>query len=73
MSDKIIYSTGGYSLATVLGLIFIVLKLCGVIDWSWLWILSPFWISFGLGMFVCLVCLLILGLLTLIKYGGDRK
>jgi hypothetical protein len=25
-----------------LGLIFIVLKLCAVIAWSWFWVLSPF-------------------------------
>lgn len=24
---------------------FVVLKLCGVIDWSWVWVLSPLWIS----------------------------
>lgn len=24
---------------------FIVLKLCGVIDWHWLMVISPFWIS----------------------------
>ena len=23
---------------------FIVLKLCGVIKWSWIWVLAPFWI-----------------------------
>ena len=28
----------------LLFLAFIVLKLCGVIDWSWWWVLSPFWI-----------------------------
>ena len=28
----------------VLLIAFIVLKLCGVIDWSWWWVLSPFWI-----------------------------
>lgn len=27
----------------VLAIVFIVLKLCGVIDWSWLWVLSPLW------------------------------
>ena len=25
--------------------VFIVLKLTKVIDWSWWWVLSPFWIS----------------------------
>ena len=27
-----------------LGLIFITLKLTGVIDWAWIWVLSPLWI-----------------------------
>lgn len=26
----------------ILGLIFVTLKLCGLIDWSWWWVLSPF-------------------------------
>ena len=34
----------GGNLFTTLGLIFIVLKLLDVITWSWLWVLSPFWI-----------------------------
>lgn len=31
-----------------LQIVFIVLKLCGVIDWPWLWVLSPLWISAAL-------------------------
>jgi len=31
-------------IAGVLGIVFIVLKLCEVIAWSWLWVLAPFWI-----------------------------
>lgn len=30
-------------ICSVLGLIFVTLKLTGVIAWSWLWVLSPFW------------------------------
>jgi hypothetical protein len=36
---------GGVGLGTVLFLIFLVLKLCNVIDWSWWWVTSPLWIS----------------------------
>lgn len=36
----------GISLCSILTLIFITLKLCNVITWSWLWVLSPIWISF---------------------------
>lgn len=38
-------SGGGLGLGTVLFLIFLVLKLCNVIDWSWWWVTSPLWIS----------------------------
>jgi hypothetical protein len=27
----------------LLCLLFIYLKLCGTIDWSWWWVLAPFW------------------------------
>lgn len=35
----------GLGICDVLAIVFIVLKLLGVIDWSWLWVLSPIWIS----------------------------
>lgn len=34
--------------STLLTIVFITLKLCNVINWSWIWILSPIWITFGL-------------------------
>lgn len=27
----------------MLGIVFVVLKLCGVIGWSWWWVTIPFW------------------------------
>jgi len=38
-------STSGIGFTGLLTLIFINLKLTDYIDWSWLWILSPMWIS----------------------------
>lgn len=38
-------TSGGMALADVLLIVFIVLKLTGVINWSWWWVLSPLWIS----------------------------
>ena len=29
---------------TLLGIIFVILKLCNVIAWSWWWVTCPFWI-----------------------------
>ena len=33
---------------SLLGVAFVVLKLTGNIDWSWLWVLAPFWIPWAL-------------------------
>ena len=45
-------STGGIGVTGLLGVAFIVLKLVGIINWSWLWVLSPFWISLGLTLLI---------------------
>ena len=50
--------------AGLLGIVFIVLKLCHVIEWSWLWVFSPIWISLGL----VVICLLVSLIITLISY-----
>ena len=44
---------------TLLGLLFIGLKLGGVIDWSWAWVLAPFWIGALLVVFaiVAIACI----------------
>lgn len=44
MSETSSYS-GGVSFAGLLTVLFIGLKLTGHITWSWLWVLSPLWIS----------------------------
>lgn len=32
----------GIGLLTVIGIVFVILKLCGVVKWSWIWLLYPF-------------------------------
>lgn len=56
--------SSGLGFGSVLGIIFIVLKLCKVINWSWVWVLCPFWISlaaWGVLMLVCLIIAIIVG------------
>ena len=36
---------GGVGFTGALQLLFIALKLMGFIKWSWVWVLSPIWIS----------------------------
>ena len=45
MSTNNTSSSGGIGFSGLLTIVFIVLKLTGVIAWSWLWVLSPIWIS----------------------------
>lgn len=52
MSEKQVTSSGGIGFAGLLTIVFITLKLTGVISWSWLWVLSPLWISFLLALLI---------------------
>lgn len=42
----------------VLGIVFMVLKLCGVIDWSWWWVTSPIWGALVIAAILCFVAAL---------------
>lgn len=48
-------SSGGVGLGGVLTIVFVVLKLVGVIDWSWWWVLSPLLIGIALSLFLVLL------------------
>ena len=39
----------------MIGLIFSLLKIWGLIGWSWVWVLSPFWIPMAAGSVVMVV------------------
>lgn len=45
----------GPSFAVLLTLLFIGLKLAGIITWPWIWVLAPFWVSVVLGTIALMV------------------
>ena len=49
----------GINFLSILGLVFVVLKLTGTISWSWFWVLAPFWII------ILISILIIIGILLL--------
>ena len=51
--------SAGIGFVGLLGLVFIVLKLCGVITWSWLWVLSPVWIPVALVLVVSIIYIIV--------------
>ena len=58
------------SLTTALFITFLVLKLTGVIDWSWLWVLSPIWIP--IAFVIVVMSALIVGLVILNLFNEEK-
>lgn len=52
-------NSSSLGICEVLTIVFIVLKLVGVINWSWLWVLCPLWIDILLAIIVLVVILII--------------
>lgn len=59
-------ASGGIGFCGLLTIVFIVLKLCGIINWSWIWVLSPIWIS------VILVILIVVIFVFVVKVINKR-
>ena len=51
-------------LGTILGVVFLVLKLLGVIAWPWIWVLAPFWIGIALVLVIFIITLLFAGIVS---------
>ena len=65
--NKTTISFGGFGLGTLLTIVFLVLKLCGVIDWAWIFVFLPIIISVGFTILVWAVIFII----ALIGYKRD--
>lgn len=53
--------TGGIGFTGLLTIVFIILKLCGIITWSWWWVLSPLWMAMIFWVILVVIVLLIGG------------
>ena len=51
-------SSNGIGLGSIVFIVFLILKLVGVIDWSWWWVTSPIWISAILSIILAVLNLL---------------
>ena len=56
-------SGGGITFVSLLQLVFIVLKLCGVVTWSWVFVLMPLIVATGITiiLFAVLAILMLVG------------
>ena len=55
MSDNKTTASSGIGFSGLLTILFIALKLTGVIAWSWWWVLAPIWIPFVIVVLVLIV------------------
>ena len=55
-------SSGGIGFAGILAIAFIILKLCNVISWKWIWVLSPIWIASSIVIVFLIVDVIIVSL-----------
>lgn len=57
----------------LLGIAFVVLKLCHIIDWSWWWVTAPFWGPLALVLAICAVYLVYLSGAVSLRYVFRRR
>lgn len=59
MSTKSGHFTPWSLFLVLIQVVFITLKLCSMINWSWWWVLAPLWGPSALGLVIFLICLAI--------------
>lgn len=59
----------GLGFFEVLTVVFVVLKLIGVINWSWLWVLAPIWIPLSITLVISFIIIIVKVVLKR-KYNG---
>lgn len=65
---KTVYVSNGSWFLPALALAFIILKLTGVIAWSWWWILAPLWIPFAIVLSFRVIIGISFGIYLLVKW-----
>lgn len=50
----------GITLPWVLTIVFIVLKLCKVITWRWIWVFAPVWVTLAIALIAFIIYIILL-------------
>lgn len=56
------HNTNNINYMHILTIVFIVLKLCGVISWNWIYVILPSLISIALTIIVIIIALIVLAI-----------
>lgn len=63
-NEKVQVSQNSIGVLGLLGVLFVGLKLAGLINWSWWWVTAPFWGGFALVFGILLIALLVAGIVA---------
>lgn len=61
----------GIGICGVLGIAFVILKLCHVIEWHWAWVTAPFWGPVAIVLAILLTLAILKALLKLVNLVKD--
>ncbi len=67
MSNDSSNASSGVGFFSLLGILFIGLKLTGYIDWSWYWVLAPLWLPVSVLLACLLIFFLVLAIAKLVR------
>ena len=65
--------SGGVGFGGLLFLVFLVLKLCNVISWSWWWVTAPLWGPLALGLVIFIIWMAVYLISDAIKTAKLKK
>ena len=72
-NEKSVTVMGGIGFLDALFLVFLVLKLTKVIDWSWWWITAPLWGQVALLIVILVVVTIVLAVIKIIDRISDKR
>lgn len=67
VKDKV-YTTSTFGVLPTMTLVFVILKMAGVINWSWWWVFAPTWIPLCVSAILLIIFLI---LIVLTKEGAE--
>ena len=63
-NNKVVVRT---PICMILFIVFLILKLTNVINWSWWWITAPLWIPVSIALVVLLISSVVIGIISIFE------
>lgn len=67
MKERVEVKFPVFPIALMLSVMFMVMKMCGVIDWDWIWVFAPLWVILAGYLSVWLIGLVIVIIYKILK------